>query len=101
MEIKNAYIVNIDFDGDIKSKYCCGKRLVFTELDEVKTVIAEALTDLMCHEKEIGRTATIEVDDGYYVPISDVLANNQLLERYIDVGGSYMGNWEISINKSE
>ena len=98
-QIKNAYIVYINFDGDIKSKYCWGTWLVFTELEEVKSVIAEALTDLMRHQKEKGRDETIEVGE-YYVPIIDVLKSDTLLDEYIDYGGSDMGNWEISIFKT-
>jgi len=100
MQIKNAYIVNIDFDGDITSKYSCGAWLIFTELKEVKMVVAEALTDLMNHQKERGRTAILEVDE-YDFPIADVLAKDHLLEVYIKQGGSRMGNWKISIYKSE
>ena len=98
-QIKNAYIVHIDFDGDIKSKYCWGTWLVFTELKEVKPVIAEALTDLMRHQEERDRAATIEVGE-YCVPIADVLKSDNLLDEYIDYGGSDMGNWEISIYKT-
>lgn len=98
-QIKNAYIVYINFDGDIASKYSYGKWLVFTELEEVKFVIAKALTDLMHHQEERDRTTTIEVGE-YYVPIVDVLKSDTLLEEYIDYGGSDMGNWEISIHKT-
>ena len=98
-QIKNAYIVYINFDGDIKSKYCLGTWLVFTELEEVKPVIAEALNDLMHHQEERDRTTTIEVGE-YYAHIADVLKSDTLLEEYIAYGGSDMGNWEISIYKT-
>ena len=98
-QIKNAYIVYIDFDGDIKSKYSWGKWFVFTELKEVKSIIVEALTDLMHHQEERDRSATIEVGE-YSIPIADVLESDTLLEEYIDSGGSDMGNWEISIHKT-
>jgi len=101
MKIKNAYIVYINFDGDIiESKYCWGEWLVFTELEEVKKVIIEALTDLMRHQKERGRDTTVPV--GYRdVPIANILAKERLLEKYIGYGGGQMGNWEISIYKTE
>lgn len=99
-QIKRAYIVYIDFDGDIKSKYSHGQWLVFTELEEVKAVIEEVLSDLMRHEKEKGRAATIDVGEHYDIPIDDVMKNNQMFEDYIDYGGIEMGNWEISIYKT-
>ena len=92
MKIKNAYIVNIDFDGDIASRYSYGKWLVFTELEEVKVVITEALTDLMRHQKERGRDTT---------RINKVITSKRLLKKYIDRGGDAYGNWEISIYQSE
>ena len=100
-QIKNAYIVYINFDGDIKSKYCWGTWLVFTELEEVKSVIAEALNDLMRHEKEKGKAAMIDIGEYYDIPIADVLKSNRLIEDYIDYGGSDLGNWEINIHKTQ
>ena len=98
-QIKRAYIVYVDFDGDIKSKHS-GKWLVFTQLDDVKPVIREALTDLMQHEKERGRAATIDIGEYLNVPIANVLRFDNLLEDYIDFGGNTMGNWEITIIKT-
>ena len=101
MQIKNAYIVCIDFDGDIaNSKYCWGEWLIFTELKEAEDVVIEALTDLMHHQKEMGRDATVPV--GYRdVPITDILAKERLLKLYIKHGGgSPSGNWKISIRKT-
>lgn len=98
-QIKNAYIVYIDFDGDIKSKYSWGTWLVFTELEEVKSVIAEALNDLMRHQKEKGRDETILIGERY-IPIADVLKSDNLIGEYIDYGGSDIGNWEIGIHKT-
>jgi len=101
MQIKNAYIVCIDFDGDIiNSKYSWGCWLIFTELEDVKKVVTEALTDLMRHQKEMGIDATVPV--GYRdVPITDILAKERLLKLYIKHGGgSPSGNWKISIRKT-
>lgn len=97
MEIKNAYIVNIDFDGDIcESKYCWGVWRVFTALEEVKTVISEALTDLMRHQKKWGRDETISIGHKD-VPIADVLANSRKLEKFIKQGGCKIRSWKIKI----
>lgn len=93
MKIKKAYIVHIDFDGDIiESKYCWGEWLVFTKLEEVEDVVIEALTDLMRHQKERGRDTT---------RINKVITSKRLLKKYIDRGGDAYGNWEISIYQSE
>ena len=98
MEIKNAYIVNIDFDGDISNKYS-GEWLIFTELDEVKEVIREALNDLMQHELNNGIEAGVRVG-GIWCPISKILNDDTLLEAFIEYGGIIDGNWKILIGKN-
>lgn len=98
MEIKNAYIVNIDFDGDIASKHS-GEWLIFTKLDEVKEVIREALNDLMQHELNNGIRAGVYVGEIWY-SISEILNDDTVLEEFIECGGIMDGNWEISIAKS-
>jgi len=101
MRIRNAYIIHIDFDGDIaNSKYCWGEWLIFTELKEAEDVVIEALTDLMRHQEERGRKATVPIGCRD-VAIADILAKERLLKLYIKHGGgSPSGNWEISIRKT-
>ena len=98
MEIKDAYIVNIDFDGDIASKHS-GEWLILTELDEVKEVVREALHDLMQHELSNGIEAGAYVGE-IWCTISEILNDDTLLEKFIEYGGLMDGNWEISIAKT-
>lgn len=98
---KSCYIVHIDFDGDIKSKFSWGTWSVYTDYEDVKRVIIEALTDLMRHQHSHDRDAVITINDEVDVAIEDVIAEENLLYAYIHNGGCQMGNWEISIHEAE
>lgn len=100
MQIHNAYIINIDFDNDIYCKYA-NKWLVFTELAEVKDIIVTALKDLQGHCRKQHDTTIISIGEEWDVEISDIIENDKVLEMFIEYGGCILGNWEISIYRTE
>ncbi len=100
MKIKNAWIVKVDFDGDIASK--ASGLHVFAGEDaygEVREIVRIALIDLNNHTKDY-TTNTVDVGE-YDVPITEVIADNQILDEFIEYGGFMGGNWEIAIYNTE
>lgn len=98
MQIKNAYAVTVDFDGDIRSD--ASGFWIFAGEDarkEVRGLVRQALTDMYVHEKQRGRMPT----EWYSTPINDIAADNSRLDMFIDYGGSSFGNWEITIQYTE
>ena len=94
MRMKDAYYVNIDFDWDIYSE-AVGE-YIFTTLGEVKLVVHKALDDMLSHLQSRGREIP-EVDiKGHYVSICKVIRNDDVLESFIEEGGSDFGNWSIN-----
>ena len=101
MQIKDAYVVDVNFDGDIASNAI--GFFVFAGKDalvETKEIVKTALIDLnkyyyhkFCFE------ATVIIYDSEF-NISDVIKNDKLLEDFINDGGNSFGNWNISIIKS-
>jgi hypothetical protein len=91
MQIKNAYAVTVDFDGDIKSD-ASGFRIFAGEdaRKEVRGLVRQALADMNSHEREKGRA-----------PMDDAEVSDRYLDEFIDVGGDYFGNWEITIQCTE
>lgn len=92
MRITDAYIVTIDFDGDIASDVI--GTYIFTTLEETKEVVKQALIDL--YNKRNDEECEIM---GYELNIQTVINNDILLEAFIDDGGSHFGNWKIITNE--
>jgi len=91
MQIKNAYAVTVDFDGDIRSD--ASGFWIFAGEDarkEVRELVRQALADMNSHEREKGRA-----------PMDDAEVSDRYLDEFIDVGGDYFGNWEITIQCTE
>lgn len=95
MRIRNAYVVYIDFDGDIYSEVE-GYYIFAGEdaIDEVKKLVRQAFIDLF------SKKSYMYCDiDGYSISIKDVINNDELLECYIEHGNSCFGNWTIEVDK--
>ena len=92
MRITDAYIVTVDFDGDIASDVV--GTYIFTTLEETKEIVKQALIDL--YNKRNDEKCEIM---GYMVAIKDVIDIDNVLEAFIEDGGSHFGNWEIIIDK--
>lgn len=94
MRLKEAYYVNIDFDWDIHSEV--EGEYIFTTLEEVKPIMHKALDDMLAHLQSRGRKIP-EVDiKGRYVSIHKVIRKDDVLESFIEEGGSSFGNWSIN-----
>ena len=102
MRIRNAYVVYIDFDGDIYSSTVGFKVFVGEEAyDEVKELVRIALKDINDYENKIW-----EHDAYAYVheaarPIPEILNDDDLLDAFIVNCGAYFGNWSIEIMHTE
>lgn len=92
MRITDAYIVMIDFDGDIASDVV--GTYIFTTLEETKEIVKQALIDL--YNKRNDEECEIM---GYAFSIKDVIECNELLVDFIGDGGDFFGNWEVIIDK--
>lgn len=95
MRITDAYIVIIDFDGDIASKVV-GIH-VFTTLKEVMDIVRQALIDMNNHYKTKYKTSQVCYIDDYEIPIEDVVNSNVYLRDFINYGDGCFGNWEIRV----
>lgn len=103
MEIKNAYAVDIDFDGDIKSE-TIGFRVFAGEgaEDEVRALVAQALKGMNEHSlKRHGYNSSIVDFFGKTIEIPEVLKDDQILDDFIEQGGGQFGNWDINIYRTE
>lgn len=102
MQIKNAYAVNIDFDGDIYSSTVGFKVFAGEEAyDEVKELVRIALKDINDHENKIwGLNAYAYVHETDR-PITEILNDDDLLDAFIVNGGAHFGNWDIEIMHTE
>lgn len=99
MEIKNAYAVDIDFDGDIRSE-TTGFRVFAGEgaKEEVRALVVQALKDMNDHSlKRRGCDLYIIGFFGREIGIPKVLEDDQILDNFIEQGGGSFGNWDISI----
>lgn len=88
MRITDAYIINIYFDKNISSKLA--GIYIFTTLKETKEIVKQALIDVTDRNCEIM---------GYQVPIKDVIANDKILEAFIEDCGDFYAEWGIEIDK--
>ena len=94
MRLKDAYYVNIDFDGDIPSEVV--GEYIFTTLEAVKPIVHKALGDMLAHLQSRGRKIP-EVDiKGYYVSIHNVIREDDILKSFIEEGEGGFGNWSIN-----
>lgn len=95
MKIENAYIVIIDFDGDIPSN-TIGVH-VFTTIKETMDIVRQALIDMNNHYKAKHKIPLVCYIDDYEIPIEDVVNSNAYLHDFIDYGDGCFGNWEITV----
>lgn len=91
MKIENAYIVIIDFDGDIASEVT-GIH-VFTTLKEVMDIVRQALIDMNSHYKV---PVACYIND-CEISIDKVISSDIYLREFIENGDGYFGNWEITV----
>ena len=80
MEIKDAIIVDIDFDNDI---YFNEGTYVFTEHDEVIELI---------------RNALFTMNNKRYAYSDELINDDEWIYYFIYYGGGHFGNWEITIS---
>lgn len=99
MKIENAYIVIIDFDGDIVSKVT-GVH-VFTTIKETMDIVRQALIDMNNHYKTKYKTSQVCYIDDYEISIEDIINSNVYLRDFIDYGDGCFGNWEITVLETE
>lgn len=95
MKIENAYIVIIDFDGDIASEVI-GIH-VFTTLKETMDIVRQALVDMNNHYKAKHKIPLVCYIDDYEISIEDVVNSNIYLREFIKNGDGCFGNWEITV----
>jgi hypothetical protein len=99
MRITDAYIVIIDFDGDIASEVI-GIH-VFTTLKETMDIVRQALTDMNNHYKAKHKIPLLCYIDGYEISIDKVISSDIYLRDFIDYGDGCFGNWEITVLETE
>lgn len=90
MRITNGYVIDVTCDGmHDESRFAITQVFIGDEaLEEVKDIIREVLDDWKGHWCDF---------DDKYVPVNEVLKNNDLLEMLIDWGGVDIGGYEITI----
>lgn len=101
MKIKNAFAIEVDFDGDIYSE-AEGFHVFAGDnaREETREVLKTALHDMGEHIAEKGWEPVVTVGvTGYSV--SEVLVSVNLLDEIIYNGGFSNGNWEVSIRHTE
>ena len=101
MKIKNAFVIEVDFDGDIYSEaegfhVFAGDNM----LQETREVLKTALHDMSEHIAEKGWEPTVTIGISDY-PVMQVLTNTDLLDEIIYSGGFAQGNWEVNIKYAE
>ena len=99
MRIRNAYIVYVDFDGDIHSEV--EGHYVFAGEDaynEAKEIVRQALKDLYNHLIKKGWSTDCDID-GYSVTLKDIINIDEILDAYIECGDGNFGNWTIEIER--
>ena len=101
MEIKNAFSIEVDFDGDIRSEVAGFHVFAGNDaLQETREILKTALRDLSKRmvEKCWDPVVTVGV---YDYPIAQILESGNLLDNIIYNGGFSHGNWEINIRYTE
>ena len=75
MRIRNAYVVNIDFDDDVYSEVAGS--YIFTTLEEVKEILKKGIIDLKNAYIEKYNLDDVLADiDGYAFYLDEILAND-------------------------
>ncbi len=101
MKIKNAFAIEVDFDGDIRSK-AVGFHIFAgnNAREEVREILKTALYDMGEHITKKGWDPVVTISITEYT-ISEVLTSVDLLDEIICNDGFSNGNWEINIRCSE
>ena len=101
MKIKNAFAIEVDFDGDIYSK-AAGFHIFAGDnaREETRGILKTALHDMGEHmsKKCWEPIVTVGITD---YSVSEILASVSLLDEIICNGGLSNGNWEINIRCTE
>ncbi len=101
MKIKNAFAIEVDFDGDIRSE-ATGFHIFAGDdaREETREVLKTALHDMgkRMMEKCWDPVVTVGI---YDYPIAQILESNELLDSIICNDGLSNGNWEINIRHTE
>ena len=101
MKIKNAFAIEVDFDGDIRSE-AAGFHIFAGDnaLQETREILKIALRDLSKRmtEKCWDPVVTVGI---YDYPIAQILESDNLLNNIIYNDGCSHGNWEINIRCTE
>lgn len=101
MKVKNAFAIEVDFDGDIYSEaegfhVFAGDNM----LQETREVFKTALRDMSERMAKKGWEPTVTIGISDY-PVAQVLADANLLDEIIYSGGFTRGNWEVNIRHAE
>ena len=101
MEIKNAFAIEVDFDGDIRSK-AAGFHIFAGDnaRKETRKMLKTALYDMGEHMAKKGWEPVVTIGITDY-SVSKVLTSVSLLDEIICNGGLSNGNWEINIRCTE
>lgn len=101
MKIKNAFAIEVDFDGDIRSK-ATGFHIFAGDdaRQETREILKTALHDMGEHMSKKGWEAAVTIGITDY-SVSKVLTSVDLLDEIICNGGLSNGNWEINIRCTE
>ena len=101
MKIKNAFAIEVDFDGDIYSE-AEGFHVFAGDnaREETREILKTALYDMGEHMTKKGWEAVVTIGITDY-SVSEVLASVNLLDEIIYSGGFSNGNWEINIRHTE
>jgi hypothetical protein len=101
MEIKNAFAIEVDFDGDIRSE-AAGFHIFAGDdaRQETRETLKTALYDMGKRMAQKGWEAVVTIGITDYL-VSKVLESNELLDEIICNGGFSHGNWEINIRCTE
>ena len=101
MKIKNAFAIEVDFDGDIYSK-AAGFHIFAGDnaREEIRGILKTALHDMGEHMAKKGWEPVVTVGITDY-SVSEILASVSLLDEIICDGGLSNGNWEINIRCTE
>ena len=101
MKIKNAFAIEVDFDGDIRSE-AAGFHIFAGDdaREETREILKTALYDMGEHMAKKGWEAVVTIGITDY-PVSKVLTSVNLLDEIICNDGLSNGNWEINIHCTE
>lgn len=101
MKLKNAFAIEVDFDGDIRSE-AAGFHIFAGDnaREETREILKMALYDMGERMAQKGWEAVVTIGIADY-SVSKVLTSVNLLDEIICNGGLSHGNWEINIRCTE